>query len=246
MKRLLEDKVSVVAGSPRTVTATIVQALLQAGATVIMPAKSAQEIVMLKESLLNINTTKLVTLLTDYPDYDKAFEVAESITQQFGKIDLAVVCFDTHQSACGLTETDIMDWEKMIDHNITAFFIAARVLLDNMKENKQGMFISINHTMEIESCNSPLADLSCGMQKEMAKIFSDEVKGYNIKCHHLMAAHFTKPSLDTSSAKGEHGVADDGIGSFIIKLFNGETEDGGSVLQEISASALSNDGFVNQ
>jgi len=247
MNKLMNDKVAIVAGSSGFVIQSIVRSLLLGNATVIVPAKSADEISMLKECMGDINTAKLVTLLTDYPDYDKAFEVAESITEQFGRIDLAVICFDTPQSVGGLTETDIIDWEKMIDHNITAFFIAARVVLGSMKENKHGMFISISSTMDAENrCGSVLSNLSSGMQTEMAKVFYEEVKECNIKCYHLMAAHFMKPSLHTGSAKEKNGIADDSIGSFIIKLFNGESQYAGSLLQKLSVNAVHDVVFISQ
>jgi len=245
MDKLMNDKVAIVAGSSRFVIHSIVRSLLLESATVIVPAKSVGEISMLKECVADINTARLVTLLTDYPDYDKAFEVAESITDQFGKIDLAVICFDTPESGSVLTETDIMDWEKMIDHNITAFFIAARVVLGSMKESKHGMFISINNITDADnSCRSVLADLSSGMQTEMAKVFCEEVKGCNIKCYHLAVAHLTKPSPNNSSAKEKNGIADDSIGSFIIKLFNGESQYAGSLLQMLSVNTVDDHVFI--
>jgi NAD(P)-dependent dehydrogenase (short-subunit alcohol dehydrogenase family) len=246
MNKLMNDKVAIVAGSSRFVIHSIVRSLLVEGATVILPAKSADEISMLKESMADINTGRLVTLLTDYPDYDKAFEVAESIIEQFGRIDLAVICFDTPQSECGLTETSIMDWEKMIDHNITTFFIAARVVLGSMKESKHGMFISITNAAHAgDRSGSVLADLSSGMQTEMARVFCEEAKECNIKCYHLMAAHFIKPSLYNSSAKEKNGVANDSIGSFIIKLCKGETGDTANFFQTLLVDADNETVFVH-
>lgn len=244
MNKSMNDKVAIVAGSSKFVIHSIVRNLLLANAKVIVPAKSADEISSLKECLADINTAKLVTLLTDYPDYDKAFELTASITEQFGRIDLAVICFDTPESVCGLTETEIMEWEKMIDHNITAFFIGARIVLGNMKEKKHGMFISIaNAAHAVNRYGSVLADLSSGMQTEMAKVFCEEVKEFNIKCYHLMAAHFTKP-LYTISSEGKNEVADDSIGSVVIKLFNGESQYAGSLLQKLSVYTVDDSVFV--
>jgi NADP-dependent 3-hydroxy acid dehydrogenase YdfG len=247
MNKLLKDKVAIVAGISKPVMVSIVRSLLLENATVIVPSKSAQEITMLKECIVDIDTQKLVTLLTDYLDYNKAFELAESVTEAFGKIDLAVICFDTPVAGCVLTETNIIDWEKMVDRNITAFFITARVALANMKENKQGMFISISHSLGTENnSSSALAELSSGMQIEMAKMFCEEVKGYNIKCHHLMATHFSNPSMLSSSTVEKNGIVDNNIGNFVIKLFKRGAEEAGGLFQKVSVNAVSNNTFVIQ
>ena len=234
----MNEKVALIAGDFRFALVPIVKSLLRESATVIVPAKSAQEIARLKECLVDINTGNLVTLLIDYPDYDNASEVVESISEQFGKIDLAVICFDAPQSTCGLTETRIMDWERMIDHNITAFFIAARVVLWNMKANRHGMFISISNTAHAKDSRSVLADLSSGMQTEMAKLFSEEAKGCNIKCHHLTATHFTTSAFQRISPDGKDCAEDNSMGNFIIRLFNGETGDAECLLRKLSVNAM--------
>jgi hypothetical protein len=116
-----------------------------------------------------------------------------------------------------------------------------------MKENKHGMFISITNAGHAgDSSGSVLADLSSGMQAEMAKVFCEEVKECNIKCYHLMVAHFSKQSPYSSSAKEKKGVADDSIGSFIIKLFNGESQYAGSLLQKLSVNPVDDSVFVSQ
>ncbi len=247
MNKLLKDKVAIVASNSKSVMVSMVRSLLFENARVIVPAKSAQEITMLKECMVDIDTQKLVTLLTDYLDYAKAFELAESVTEAFGKIDLAVVCFDTAFAGCVLTETDIIDWEKMIDRNITAFYTMARVVLANMKENKQGMFISISHALGTENnSSSSLADLSSGMQMEMTKMFCEAVKGYNIKCYHLTVAHFSNPFSPDSSAAEKNVIVDNNIGHIVIKLFEKEAEEAADLFQKVPVIAVSNNGYVNQ
>ncbi|HXB44705.1 MAG TPA: SDR family NAD(P)-dependent oxidoreductase [Puia sp.] len=243
MNKLLVDKVALVVGSSRTVVASIVQKLLLEGVRVILPAKSAQEVALLSQRIGGVNTDKLVTLLVDYPDYDKAFELAECVKEKYGKIDLAVICFDTPVSEQLLTKTDIIDWEKMVDHSITTFFVAAHVVLGNMRENKQGMFISINSANDtINKCPSALGSISRTMQTEMAKVFYEEGKLDNIKCYHLITAHSKTPEINTTRAEIPR-IAEDDIGVFIVQLFKENGVGAEHLFQKFAVNAAGTTAF---
>lgn len=242
----MTNEVAIVAGPSKFVTASVVKELLLKNATVILPAKSAHEITVLKESLVGVHSGKLVTLLTDYPDYDKASEIAENIVEQFGKIDLAVISFDRPESKSLLTDVDMMEWNKMIDQNITAFFIAARVVLENMKVNKKGTIISIINALDTgEDKPSALANLCSMMQTEMAKLISAEVKKYAIQCYHLVATHFTDPLLYHSHDITHDKAELNGLGHYIIELFTGETKDTERVFQNILLNVTSSNVTLN-
>jgi len=214
MNKLLTGKVALAAGPSAYIISAVVQTLLQEGATVIVAARSAKEIASLKHRLTGTNTDKLVTLLTDYPDYDKVFEISESITEQFGSIDIAIMCFDAIATAAGynIIETDIIDWEKMIDNNITSYFVGARVLIGSMKQNKKGMFVSVVNAVGFENKNYPtVADLTSCMQMEMAKMFFEEATKYNIRCCHL----------SVTDGSNDEKFINNAIGKFIMQLYNG-------------------------
>jgi NADP-dependent 3-hydroxy acid dehydrogenase YdfG len=246
MTTLMTDEVAIVAGPSRLVTESVVRELLLKNATVIVPAKSAREIALLKESLVGIDSGKLVTLLTDYPDYDKASEIAENIVEQFGKIDLAVISFDRPQSTGLLTESDTIEWNKMIDQNITPFFIVSRVVLENMKANKKGVIISIINALDTgEEKPSALANLCTMMQTEMAKLISEEVKKYDIKCYHLLATHFTDPLLHYSINTLHNDAELNSIGHYIFQLFNRETKDTERLFENLVLNVTSSNVTLN-
>jgi NADP-dependent 3-hydroxy acid dehydrogenase YdfG len=237
MSKLLKGKVTVVAGTSDFVIASVVPTLLQEDAVVIVPAKSADQINILRERVANIGTGRLVTLLTDYLDYDNAFDVAEYITQGVGRIDLFVVCFDAPDTPSGITETNILDWDKMIDQNITSFFIAARVALNTMKQNKCGMFISVANSNVVE--NRPgyaLSNLSSTMQSEMAKHFWEDVIGYNIRYYHLNINGFKSIYKNNEGTTKNKWIADNTIGTFISQLFIGHNEHPENLFQHLTVS----------
>jgi len=62
----------------------------------------------------------LITLPTDMIDYAAAADISENIRQRFGKIDLVVTAFDNDCSSLPLIETEIRDWQKIMDDSISA------------------------------------------------------------------------------------------------------------------------------
>lgn len=186
----------------------IVQSLLQEDATVIVPAKSARDIGRLKGCVSGIKQGRLVTLLADYPDYDKAFDIAENIVSAFGQIDLAVAALESPAASPCLTELAITDWQKMADENITAGFVMGRVVLQMMKKNRCGMYISMSNTEDFQKkSSSALANIAATLQVEMARIFFEGIREYGIRYHHLFVGN---------RAEGSRGVGD-----FIVQLYSG-------------------------
>ena len=219
METALQDKVAIVAGPSLRIVNSTVKALLTEGATVVVPARSAGDIQQLREYLgVGVND-KLVTLLVNYPDYEKAFEVRDTINEQFGRIDLAVICFNSLPPGAlpELTGTSIIDWDKMVDQNITAFFIAAKVLLKGMIQCRHGSFISVmDCDYPDKECRSPFSSFSSSVQAEMARLFFAEADRFDVNCYHVSINHFGSLPGASSSQR----IPNNNIGQFIINLYN--------------------------
>ena len=82
----LESKVAVVIGMINPATAGVVAGLLKQGCTVMAPSKNLQQLDWLKQIAASIPTGKLLTQLTDMPDYEKAHDIAEAIIEKYGHI----------------------------------------------------------------------------------------------------------------------------------------------------------------
>src|SRR5882757_6036935 len=186
MRTGLTGKITIVAEGTGAVGVGIVRALLEQGATVIVPAKRLHELNWLKDYVADLTTGKLITLLSDLPDFDKAIDVVEGLMEEFGRIDLVVLAFDCRWSGPSLIDVEIGDWQRVMDQYITAYFVAGRVVLHAMKEHDHGMFISIADTERMQpKAYSSLAGIATGMQIELSKHFAENLKGSQVKLHHL-------------------------------------------------------------
>ena len=225
MTHFLTGKIALVAGGTGDTGMGIVQSLLQEDATVIVPAKSARDIARLKEHVPGARQGRLVTLLADYPDYDKAFDIAENIVSAFGQIDLAVAALESPAASPCLTELEIADWQKMADENITAGFVMGRVILQLMKKNRCGMYISMSNTGDFEKrSTSALANIAATLQVEMARIFFEGIREYGIRYHHLFTGNGAGSGRRT--------------GDFIVQLYCGRAGDAAQLFQWPSGGPL--------
>lgn len=226
MNKLLSGKVTLVAGKSRSMAFSIIRRFLEEEAIVLVPAQSIHELNQLTVYLNGMDTTGLVTLLTDYPDYYKACDLADLMIQRFGKIDLAVFCFDDMADTGSLADADIIDWEKMIEEQVTTYFVGGRILLNAMKEQGSGMFVGINnHSSNGESHHHALASLASGIQEKMADIFGDAAKSARVRWYHVSI----KPvSADNTSQLINAG---DSTGDCLLKLYIGAVNDSTDIFQ---------------
>src|SRR5687768_16502 len=93
----MDNKITMVAGHVDDVLFEIIKNLLKQDATVVVPVRSSDDILVLKKQVAGIESGKLVTILTDFPDEDKATMIINTIVEQYGQLDMVVGVFD-HRS----------------------------------------------------------------------------------------------------------------------------------------------------
>ena len=225
-KKKLTGKITIVVGGASAIGMGIVRTLLIENATVIVPSSNADDISRLKNYTADILTGGLITLPTDVADYDKATNIAGAIQQRFGKIDLVVTALNNGQSDTPLTEMEITDWQKMMDENISLYFMSGRISLHLMKEQDSGVFINVcDADLFLHRPNSPLARITTESQIKLSLIFSEEIAPFNISFYHLFVN-----SVDAS--------APEMIGHHIVKLYLGKVEDPEKLFQHLLGSPL--------
>jgi NADP-dependent 3-hydroxy acid dehydrogenase YdfG len=184
--KLMEGKTVLIAGGSSCQGAGIVRFFLKQSATVIAPVKSLTEINKLKAFTHTIKQGSLITQLTDMPDYDEAFDIAEAITEKYGKIDIGISIFNSIPCNKGLTNIHINDWQKMLDYELTPFFLCARIILQSMKVCRDGLYVSACDSNFFEQATAtPLSKVASCLKMEMSKTFAEETKNYNVRYHHL-------------------------------------------------------------
>ncbi len=207
----LEKKIVLVAGRKSIAMISIVKMLLHEKATVVVVAKSSTDLDFIKQAKIVGDTANLFTMLVDYPDYYKAVEIVDQVTETFGRIDACIFYFEPPAIEPHLLDTNIIDWEKMVELNISAYYVAVRSVFEAMKVNRQGLFVSIHERFAAQDGRpSKLVQLSDCIHKEMAGMFFEELKNFGIRFYHLSV----EKEVDAENA-----------GPFVRSLFEKGTTD---------------------
>ncbi len=228
MEKLLKDKVVLVSGEVSALSVGIIHSFLKEMSTVIFPAKSLRQVDMVK-SFRDINQHKnFVTLLIDVHDFDKVMETCETITEKYGKIDIAIQIPEFSNCKKELTEASIDEWNNMMETDMLPFFTGARVVLGLMKGNLSGMFVHITDSRFFENLKScALARVSFTTRMEMSKIFAEEAHRSGKRYYHLWAQDLS--DKETSPEK---------ISAEIMNLYQEETYSTEMALQSFPKQLL--------
>lgn len=219
MKNSLEGKVAIVLGMMNPTTGSIVSSLLGQGCTVMAPAKSLQQLNWLKEIAASIPTGRLLTQLTDMPDYEKAQDVADAIVEKYGRIDIAITAMIANKVTTGLSETNMDQWENMLDENITPCFVFNRILISIMKQEHQGVYINVNEKIGAGHKCSSLAKIATSVQQQLSQQFAEEATNNGIRYYQLYVDECNAAMADDDLST----VTPETIGKAIIRLYSNET-----------------------
>lgn len=201
--------------------------LLKENAIVIVLAKSSKDLLWIKQKGPIDGNGSILTMLADYSDYYRAEEINADIINRFGKIDLSIACFEDSPVTKPLRQVDITEWDRVIEQNISAFFVAARLSFISMKKSRQSMFISLDFTSHITRAKgAKLARLSLSMQREMASMFYEETKDTQTKYYHLQVGT-NKKKNDTQN----NYIHPDKLGQLIVDLYEGHRKSDDSLFQ---------------
>jgi NADP-dependent 3-hydroxy acid dehydrogenase YdfG len=222
--KIMDNKIVMVAGYVGAILFGVIKSLLQENAIVIVPVKSSLDISVLKKQTAGIESGRLVTILIDFPDEDKASMIANAIIEQYGQLDMVVGFFDHPQVSDCLSRIGKNEWQQAIDEGLTAYFITGKVCIEAMKRKQYGMFLVISNVITSdERCSNSLTNVMAACKTEMTKQFSEDVKNSGVRFYHLLIDDSTR--LDVVSrpdnTQTRQALA---TGDFAIRLFKGQVK----------------------
>lgn len=138
----LENKVVIITGASSGIGKTTAMKLAREGASVVLCARSVDELQKLKDKIENDGGKALVvkTDVTIPADWEKA--VSQTLAE-FGSVDVLI-------NNAGLMPLSYVkklktdEWEKMVDVNIKGVLNGVAAVLPTMRKNKRGHIINIS------------------------------------------------------------------------------------------------------
>jgi NAD(P)-dependent dehydrogenase (short-subunit alcohol dehydrogenase family) len=218
------DKVAVIGVGLAPACFGIVARLLQLDAIVIVLAQSSHHLQLLQHYVAGIHTGRLITLLTDFPDYDKAVAVTDAIQEEFGTPDIIVFSYDYTPVSVNLFDINIARWERAVEENLAAYFICGRVAINAMKKKGTGMFAAISDIDGLVWQHDALAGMRVASQLQMARSFFEEVKNTGVRFYQLFINNLAvRKGRHTAGGKA---ITPGMIGEYMLRLYDGKIQQG--------------------
>lgn len=137
----LSGRVSIVTGASAGIGRAISLALAEAGATIIMVARSRDKLDQLSGEITATGGTArpVVADVSIEADVERVFEVCG---EEFGRVDL-LVNNAGNTTRFPTDELSLSDWQRVLDVNVTGVFLCSRAALRMMKPRRSGRIINI-------------------------------------------------------------------------------------------------------
>jgi len=191
-KLRLEDKVAVVTGAGRGIGKYIALAFAEAGADVVVAARTEREIKKTAEEINRLGRKAIFVSM----DVRKSKDVQDMVDQaisKFGKIDILVnnAGIATGKSVFEISEED---WHMVIDTNLTGPFLCSKAAGRYMIKRRQGNIINIVSTLAVRGMPERLDYCaSKGGLIQMTKALALEWAQYNIRVNAIGPGFFYTP-----------------------------------------------------
>lgn len=138
---ILNGKSAIVTGAGRGLGKAMAQALAEAGADVVVAARTVKEIEETSGEIVKLGR-RSIAIPTDVSSSKSVEDMVHQVLSEFGKIDILV-----NNSGIAINkpfiETTEEEWNKVISTNITGMFLCTKAVGDHMIQQKSGKIINI-------------------------------------------------------------------------------------------------------
>lgn len=138
----LEDKVAIVTGGGRGLGKSMALAFAEAGADVVVTARTTSEIEQVAAQIEKLGR-KALAVPTDITKEDQVQAMVDKTVARFGKVDILVNNAGI-SVVKPLVEQSLDEWNSVINTNLTAVFLCCRAVGPHMIKQKKGKVINIS------------------------------------------------------------------------------------------------------
>jgi short-subunit dehydrogenase len=136
----LNGKVAWIQGGAGAVGLAIAEALVQAGAHVVISGRTGSG---LDNAAVKVGG-KIETLLLDVTDSNAVFKATDELEMRHGHIDILVNCAGINPSKRHWHDLSIQDWNDTVQVNLSGMFYACKATLRGMRERQDGVIINLS------------------------------------------------------------------------------------------------------
>lgn len=138
----LDGKVAVVTGAGKGIGAGIARALAEAGANIVLAARTIEDLDRVAAEIAELGSEALV-VPTDVLDFEQLQSLVDAAISRFGRIDILI------NNAGGfppkpMLKTTAREFEAAIRFNVTTAFELSRLCVPHLAKNSDGAILNIS------------------------------------------------------------------------------------------------------
>ena len=134
----LTGKVAIVTGSTKGIGRAIAQHLLEAGASVVVNARSADDV----EAVADTLGDRALGVVADVGDAGECQRLVDDTVERFGRLDILV-----NNAGFGIfkpiSELSVEEWKSQIDVNLGGVFYCSKAALPHLSASGDGFIVNI-------------------------------------------------------------------------------------------------------
>jgi 3-oxoacyl-[acyl-carrier protein] reductase len=142
MRADLRGKTAVVTGASKGIGYAIAESLAQAGANVVLCARSAEDVTRAVRQLEGKGQGRMVGVTCDMRVHDEARRLIGRAVEEFDRVDILI-----NNAGVGvfapIDELSVDDWHRVIETNLNGVFYACHAAIPYMKQWGGGYIINI-------------------------------------------------------------------------------------------------------
>lgn len=205
----LSGRVAIVTGGSKGLGSGMAYAMAEQGADIVIVSRNQAEGELVAAKIRGMGR-KSMALSVDVQDISSINQMVETVTKEFGRIDILI-----NNAGVGITkfalEVTEEEWDKVVGTNLKGVFFCAQAVARVMKEQKYGKIINISSLAGLKGSNAmaPYCASKAGIIN-LTRALAKEWARYHINVN-AIAPGYIKTALNEEELSNE---------SFRNKLFS--------------------------
>ncbi len=200
----LKGKVGLVTGASRGIGAAMSFALAEAGADMVIAARTLGRWEEEREKIVSLGR-KCLVCQTDITKTEDIHKMVTTAIREFGGVDILVnnAGMNIRKKALDLSEAE---WDTILNTNLKAYFLCSQVVAREMSQRNGGTIINIaSLRSKIAPPMAPAYTASKGGVSQLTKALAVEWAEYNIRVN-AMAPGWTETELTAHYKEKEREI----------------------------------------
>src|ERR1035437_3826536 len=181
------DKIVLVAGGTGGLGREVTRAFLEAGASVVVTYRRAEEFAAVMSAAERAGATPPEGVAADVTDPAAVEKAVAAIVAKHGRIDILVNAVGGYAGGTSLWEVDPRTYDQMLQLNLKAGFVLARAIVPVMIRQNQGWVVNIASKAALDhAARGGLYAASKAGALALFDSLAAEVKPYNINVNSVL------------------------------------------------------------